>query len=72
MSTRLYPGWVFSGVKNEQLEQHRELLRSLLDAPPYDGGSGAMLWSVLGNALDLFDLFKELELVFYQPTEVPL
>ncbi|SUA55720.1 sensor histidine kinase [Oligella urethralis] len=72
VSTRLYPGWVFSGVKNEQLEQHRELLRSLLDAPPYDGGSGAMLWSVLGNALDLFDLFKELELVFYQPTEVPL
>lgn len=72
VTSRLYPGWVFSGVKNNHLEQHRDILQSLIDAPAHDSGNGAMLWTVLGNTRDLFELFKELELVFYNPTEVLL
>lgn len=72
VTTRLYPGWIFSGVKNNHLEQNREVLQSLLNAPPHDGGNGAMLWTVLGSTRELFDLFKELELVFYNPGEIPL
>ena len=72
VTTRLYPGWVLAGVKNDQLRQTRDIIQSLLLLPPYDSGNGATYWSVLANTQDLDDLFKELELGVYSANDTLL
>lgn len=72
VSTRLYPGWVFSGINNDRLIETRDIMLSLLQLPPYETRSGEMHWSVLSNTQGLYDLFKELEIGLYGPTSPSL